>query len=130
MNEVTSESVLSRVMVRCWADPVFKAQLLADPVAVLKAQGFELPEGLHISVLEDSPALVHWVIPARPSELSDAVLDAVAGGQLEGLVPAIPSLTSPGVAGLHPFRERLGVLVEAEVRKHYAQLLSSLPRIS
>lgn len=130
MDQDNMNQKMHQILARCWTDAAFKAQLLADPVAVLTAQGFDLPEGLQIRVLEDSPELMHWGIPTRPSELSDAALDAVAGGQFEGLIPAMPSLTSPGVPGLPPIRDRLENLVAAEVRKQNAQLLSSLRRIS
>jgi hypothetical protein len=127
MNEEIQNQTLHQMLIRCWTDPAFKTQLLADPVAVFKAQGLQLAEGLQIRVLEDRPDRVHWVIPARPAALSDADLDAVAGGQSEAHSPAMPNLTLPGI---FIFRDRLENIVAAQIRKQQAELLSSLRRIS
>lgn len=127
MNQETLDQKMGQIWALCWTDPAFKVQLLADPVAVLKAQGLELTDGLQIMVLEDRPDRVHWVIPARPAALSDADLDAVAGGQSEAHIPAMPNLTLPGI---FIFRDRLETLLAAQIRKQQAELLSSLGLIS
>jgi hypothetical protein len=77
---VTSQSVLSRVIARCWTDPAFKARLLADPVAVLREDGVEVPDGLQVKVLENTQAVQHWVLPSPPRDVSDAELAQAAGG--------------------------------------------------
>ena len=76
MNEQAYEKVLSK----CWANPAFKQQLLADPARALKAEGVELPEGLKVRAVEDSAGQFTFVIPARPAELTDEMLDSVVGG--------------------------------------------------
>jgi hypothetical protein len=80
MNQEALDQKMGQIWARCWTDPVFKAQLLADPCGVLTAQGLDLPEGLQIKVLEDCPELVHWVIPAPPEALTDAELGCIAVG--------------------------------------------------
>lgn len=80
MNIETQNQKMSQILTRCWADAAFKVQLLADPVAVLNAQGLEVPAGVQVRVVEDTDQVVHWVIPARPNEVSDDALEAVAGG--------------------------------------------------
>ncbi|MBI3531528.1 MAG: NHLP leader peptide family natural product precursor [Burkholderiales bacterium] len=80
MSQDSFESIMHRIVLRCWADAELKAQLLADPVAVLQAQGLQVPAGVQVRVVQDSAQVVHWVLPSRPSELSDAALEAVAGG--------------------------------------------------
>jgi len=75
-----TDQTWGRIWARCWTDPVFKAQLLADPAMVLKAEGLNVPTGLQLVALEDSPSKVHWVIPVRPSQLSDDELNDVAAG--------------------------------------------------
>ncbi len=80
MSEMTPESVLSQIIAKCWTDANYKAQLLADPAKVLKAEGLNVPTGLQLVVLEDSPSQAHWVIPVRPSQLSDDELEDVAAG--------------------------------------------------
>ena len=72
----------AKVVARAWSDPAFKAQLLADPNAVLVAAGASVPPGVKIRVVENTDTLVHLVLPPRPAdgELSDAALERVAGG--------------------------------------------------
>ena len=80
MHSPAPEPQLSPLVARCWADPAFKARLLADPAAVLQAEGLPLPAGMRLEVVEDTPQRVHWVLPARPTDLSDDALEQVAGG--------------------------------------------------
>jgi hypothetical protein len=54
----------SQLVARAWADPAFKARLLADPAAVLKENGLELPPGMEIKVVEDSEKVLHLPLPA------------------------------------------------------------------
>jgi nitrile hydratase alpha subunit len=72
---------MSQLIAKCWADEGFKHKLLANPAATLKALGAELPAGLSIKALENTDKLFHLVIPAKPTDLSDEELDAVAAGQ-------------------------------------------------
>ena len=70
-----------RIIAKAWADEAFKAQLLADPVAVAAAEGIARPPGLKIVVHEEKPGELHVVLPAKPStEVSDAELEGVVGG--------------------------------------------------
>lgn len=81
-----------QIVAKAWQDESFKKRLLANPAAVLKDQGLETPAGVQLRVLENTDRLVHLTIPARPNaaELSDAALDAVAGGGLvSGLMQAL-----------------------------------------
>ena len=76
----TVEQALNGVIVRCWTDAAFKAQLLADPLTVLREAGVDVPHGIQLRVLEDTDQTVHLVIPARPQALPEEALEAVAGG--------------------------------------------------
>lgn len=69
-----------QTIAKCWADEAFKQQLKADPVRTLKQEGFQLPEGFSINVLEDSEQQWHLVIPSKPDKLSDEQLEGSAGG--------------------------------------------------
>jgi hypothetical protein len=63
------------------ADPAFKAELLANPAAALKAEGIDVPAGMAVTVVENTDKQFHLVLPPVPSdELSDEALDAVSGG--------------------------------------------------
>lgn len=81
MNQESLESIVRRIVLRCWADAEFKACLLADPVAVLHLEGLSVASGVQLNVVEDTPQCVHWVLPHRPANLSDEELDQVAGGK-------------------------------------------------
>jgi len=76
------EKKWGQIVAKAWDDAAFKKRVLADPAAVLKEHGLELPEGIQIKVLEDSDKVVHLTIPLEPrsEELSEADLKQVAGG--------------------------------------------------
>lgn len=81
MNQEDLGRKMSRIVAKCWLDEGFKKMLLADPSAVLQAEGVELPAGLSLKAVENSDKVFHLVIPNRPADLSDEDLDKVAGGQ-------------------------------------------------
>ncbi|MDD3363802.1 MAG: hypothetical protein PHZ03_02350 [Syntrophomonas sp.] len=60
----------------------FKEQLLAEPLRVLKENGFPLQEGKKVQVVVEEAGTDILVIPPRPysNELSDEELENVAGG--------------------------------------------------
>jgi len=68
-------------------DPGYKKMLKNDPKDVISRQlNTEIPDGIKIKVVEDTPDTMHLVIPyAAPegAELSDSDLEAVAGGFLD-----------------------------------------------
>ena len=51
----------ARVVAKAWVDPDFKQRLLADGTAAIAELGFGGPEGDHILVMENTPA-VHNVV--------------------------------------------------------------------
>lgn len=76
---------VQQVIARARTNEAFRRRLLADPAAVLKEEGVEIPAGLELSVVEDTGNVVHLVIPEPPppplpDELSDEQLEHVAGG--------------------------------------------------
>ncbi len=74
------EQAYKNVFAKCWADPAFKQQLLADPAGTLQAEGLELPEGIKVSAVENNAEQFTFVIPAQPAELTDEMLESVVGG--------------------------------------------------
>ncbi len=72
-----------QLVARAWADPAFKAKLLADPAGVLKENGLALPAGKQLKVVENTDKVVNLVLPTKPApqELSEAELHRVAGGR-------------------------------------------------
>jgi hypothetical protein len=80
MNPEEQSKKMGQIVAKCWADDSFKQQLIAKPMATLKAEGVELPEGLSVKVLDNLADVFHLVIPTKPTELSDEDLDVVSGG--------------------------------------------------
>lgn len=81
---MTEQNIFAQIIARAWGDDGFRAQLVADPSAVLRAEGIEvLSTGPRLVVVEDTEEKRHLVLPVRPTELSDDALDEVAGGTHE-----------------------------------------------
>ncbi|WP_308466559.1 NHLP leader peptide family RiPP precursor [Rathayibacter soli] len=77
----TQNKAFAAIVARSWEDPDFRSKLLADPTATLNANGFHVPAGKSVVMVEeDSDTVVHMSLPQRPTELSDEQLDAVSGG--------------------------------------------------
>jgi nitrile hydratase len=51
----------AKVVAKAWTDPEYKARLLADGTGAIKELGFSGPQGEHIVVVENTPA-VHNVV--------------------------------------------------------------------
>lgn len=70
--------IIAKVIALAWQDEAYKKRLLAHPVEVLREAGLEVPEGMRVKVLQDTPTLKHLVIPVRPSGLSARELEDYA----------------------------------------------------
>ena len=59
------------------------AKLLENPRTVPQEMGIAIPDGLGIKVVEDKPDEINMIVPfnSASGELSDADLEAVAGGK-------------------------------------------------
>ncbi len=85
MNQEVQNSQINNLLAKCWADASFKQKLLADPTAVLKAQGIDIPAGYTVRLLENTDKIVNYELPPNSNaELSDLELEAVAGGKAPG----------------------------------------------
>jgi nitrile hydratase subunit alpha len=52
----------AKVVAKAWTDPGYRARLLADGTAAIAELGYKGPQGEHIVVLENRPALHHVVV--------------------------------------------------------------------
>ena len=52
----------AKVVAKAWTDPDYKAKLLADGTAAIAELGFKGPQGEHMVVLENTPAVHHVVV--------------------------------------------------------------------
>ena len=73
-------------MNKAWADDDFKKRVLANPAAVLKEHGVEVPPGVQIRVVENTDQVLHLTMPPKSSsqELTEADMAAIAGGLAMG----------------------------------------------
>jgi hypothetical protein len=76
-----NDTAIGKIIAKAWRDPAFKAELIANPAAALKAEGVDVPDGMAVTVLENSDNQFHLVLPPVPTgELSDEALVVVAAG--------------------------------------------------
>jgi hypothetical protein len=60
---------------KAWADEDYKQRLMTDTAAVLKEEGFVVPESMRIKVVENKRDVLHMVIPAKPDSAEGAIED-------------------------------------------------------
>ena len=79
------KNALAQLFAACWKDEALKARFIADPKAVLKQYGLEMPDGMDAKVVENADC-VHITLPAAPAgagDLSDDELSNAAGGNFQ-----------------------------------------------
>jgi len=76
----------AQIIARALKDSAFRDQLIAAPRQALASMGIDLPEGIQVQVIEQTPNMLYLVLPARPeplsaeAELSESLLAQVVGG--------------------------------------------------
>jgi len=58
-----NQQAFSDVLAKYYGDPDFRAKLEADPTAVLKAEGVDIPPNTTVELLFNTDKLVHIVLP-------------------------------------------------------------------
>lgn len=85
--EAEKNTLQQQVMDRAMKDEAFRQMLLSNPKGTLERElGLALPAGVTIQVHENTPTVLHLVLPIQeqtgvPQDLSDAELEQVIGGQ-------------------------------------------------
>ena len=87
MNQDEQSKKISQILAKCWSDESFKQKLMANPMGTLKAEGAKMPEGMSVNVVENTDKVFNLVVPSKPTDLSDADLDKIAGGDWLNLDP-------------------------------------------
>ena len=85
MTELTRGEINDLIAGFATSNEEYREALMKDPKAVLAQQmQQELPESLKVQVVQETPDTIYLVLPHVPGEgeeLSDADLEAVAGGK-------------------------------------------------
>ena len=83
-NSVVLPASVKEAVRKSCLDQGFKNRLQGQPNATLRTEGYDLPPGVEVEVLEDTDAVLHLVLPfnamSSKAELSDADLASVVGG--------------------------------------------------
>lgn len=79
---MTRKEAVNRITARAWQDESFKQELLSNPKSALAKEGIHIPEGVEVTVFEETPIALALVLPMNTSrqELAEADLEAVSGG--------------------------------------------------
>ena len=91
MNIEENKKLWAKIVTKAWCDEAFKAELLNNAEQVLKAEGAEIPEGVHVHVVEErKPSTVEeiylYLPPVNQSiTLEEEEMKKAADARLIGL---------------------------------------------
>jgi hypothetical protein len=86
----------AQLVMKTWQDDALRKRLLADPAKVLAEHGIDLPAGVDVKVVENSPKVFHMVLPPKPftAEVEGQSLDEDKVNRLaDGLAGAVTTLS-------------------------------------
>ena len=76
MNIEANKKLWAKIVAKAWCDEAFKAELVNNPEQVLKAEGAEIPEGVHVHVVEEQkPSAAEDIYLYLPSVKGTIVMD-------------------------------------------------------
>ena len=83
-NSVVLPPSVKEALRKSCQDASFRSRLAGQPSETLRAEGYDIPPGVEVEVLQDTDEVLHLVLPfnamASKVELSDAQLASVVGG--------------------------------------------------
>ena len=97
MSDVTRGEIHDIIVGFAAQNPEYRKAVLKNPKRVLAAQmNQKLPDSLKVKVIEDKADTVHLVLPfqGKGDELSDADLEAAAGGSGKGTMDSTSTRTT------------------------------------
>ncbi len=62
-NTQRKQQTYADILAKYWGDPDFKAKMDADPSAVLKEEGYDVPAGASVKLVFNTPNRIHVVLP-------------------------------------------------------------------
>ncbi|MBD2387100.1 NHLP leader peptide family RiPP precursor [Cylindrospermum sp. FACHB-282] len=88
--EINQENLEAKIIARAWKSEEYKQELLNNPKAVIEREfNIQIPEGVTVQILEETPTNLYFVMPIRPqiddrnlAEISDEELASIAGGNI------------------------------------------------
>ncbi len=85
---------IAEIIARASLDGAFRSRLINNPRETIEWAGGSLPDGVTIRIVEDTEAVVHVVLPAKPDneELSLEELDQAAGGFALTVIEAVATV--------------------------------------
>ncbi|MET0702792.1 MAG: NHLP leader peptide family RiPP precursor [Mycobacterium sp.] len=82
MASAVQPDMYSKVIAKAWADDAYRQRLSNDPGGILADAGITAPAGVEVRVVENTPTVVHLVVPAAPGdgEISEEAIGQISGG--------------------------------------------------
>ncbi len=72
MTQTLTEEIKAKLINKAMQDDAFRQELFASPVqAVADSFGVEIAQGTTLHVLEQTPESLDFIIPQKPSEITD-----------------------------------------------------------
>jgi Nitrile hydratase, alpha chain len=65
MNQEEQGKKMGQLIARCWVDESFRQKLLADPAALLKVEGVDLPVDITVNIFENTHKVFSLVLPKQ-----------------------------------------------------------------
>lgn len=114
-------TILAMSIARAWCDDEYKRALLADPTALLEAEGIEIPPGVRVEVVENTPAVTYVPLAPRIDLAAD-------GGRLvERLAALLPIPAGHEIRLIQHTEKTRYVIVPCPPRSREAQAAGGPP---
>ena len=69
------DTTLGKIIAKAWRDPAFKAELIANPAAALKAEGIDMPAGITVATPTPTEILIKGADRQRVGQIAAEIRD-------------------------------------------------------